>query len=242
MKKHLPINLAILGLLLFQGCYIDLDNGGIGCINAHGSKVTETRIPAPYHSITNAIGANLVIRQHPDQEVEITAQESILNDITTQVIDGELIIDSRRCFKNAEIDIYIKAPELRAIYNIGSGDIYGEQVWHSDDLTLKITGSGTINAEFEADQVYSEITGSGNMKLFGNVSQSAIKISGSGNISAFNLNSNLQDITISGSGNCEVTAKDMLEVSITGSGNVYYQGNPTVSADVSGSGGVFKAN
>ncbi len=242
-KKFTNINLAIAcALLVLQGCYIDLDDDGFGCKNAHGRTITESRTPAAFHSITNSIGADLVIRQDAAYQVEITTQESVMDDITLRVWNGELIIESNRCFRNADIDIFITSPEISAVNNVGSGDIMGDNVWYSDRLSLSVTGSGTIDTEIESDQLYAQITGSGNMKLFGNVVRSDIKISGSGNIASFNLQSEQQEVEISGSGNCEVTTTDLLDVKISGSGNVFYKGNPTVNTDIRGSGGVFAAN
>ena len=80
------------------------------------------------------------------------------------------------------------------------------------------------------------------MDLYGSVDHSALFVSGSGNIFAFNLESNDQEVRISGSGNCEVFVRDLLEVDISGSGNVFYKGNPSVSTNISGSGNVIEAN
>jgi len=242
-RKFSSMNLVIAcALLVLQGCYIDLDDNGIGCRNANGPTITETRFPASFHSITNAIGANMVIRQDAGQLVEITTQESVMDDISLRVWNGELIIESERCFRNADIDIFITSPEIYAVSNIGSGDVIGENLWYSDEMFLNITGSGTIDAEIETDRLHADITGSGDMKLYGQAQRGDIRISGSGNIAAFNLQSDQQEVEISGSGNCEVTALDLLDVTISGSGNVFYKGNPSVYSDVSGSGGVYAAN
>ncbi|GJM29607.1 MAG: DUF2807 domain-containing protein [Cyclobacteriaceae bacterium] len=243
MNKLTLINLVYFGLVIVsQACYIDLDHDRFGCKNADGPRTTETFDLPPFDRITNSIGANIVIRQDNQRELTITTQRSVLDNITTRIVDGELIIDNRYCFRNSDIDIFISNPEIAAVHNIGSGDIYGDNTWNAPLLELKITGSGTIDAKFESDQLFTEITGSGNLRLFGVANQSTVKISGSGNVAAFNLDCNHQNINISGSGNCEVIANDVLEVKISGSGNVFYKGSPSVSSDISGSGGVFKAN
>ena len=50
------------------------------------------------------------------------------------------------------------------------------------------------------------------------------------------------DVTISGSGDAEVTVSDDLDVKITGSGDVYYKGNPDLDVNITGSGEVINAN
>ena len=236
--------LALAALILVaQSCYINFDDDGYyGCIAPRGPVLTETYTLPSYHSITNTIGANITLRQSNRREFEITASESILDEIRLRVVDGELVIDTYSCINNSNIQIYASIPEIRALHNVGSGDIFGDNLWELDDLELRISGSGKIDSEFNADYVYAEITGSGKMDLFGDTNISEIRISGSGDVNAFGLDAQDQDIVISGSGNCEVVARDHLDVVISGSGNVFYKGSPQINASVSGSGNIIDAN
>ncbi len=245
MKNLLTISNTIalvVVLLTTQSCYFNFEDDGFGCVRARGPIVTESFTLPPYNRIINAIGADITLRQSNNEIFEISASENILDEITLRVIDGELIIDNRDCINNSNIDIFVSIPDIESVQNVGSGDIFGDNLWEVDDLELRITGSGKIDAEFNADFVSAEITGSGRLDLFGEVDISAIRISGSGDINAFGLDANDQDIVISGSGNCEVVAQSQLDVLISGSGNVFYKGNPQVSATISGSGSVIDAN
>ena len=232
----------ILIIFSIQSCYIDLDDDGFGCESGSGRIVTESRGLPDYYSITNTISANVIIRQDLDREFRISAPENLIDDITTRVIDGELIIDFRGCYRNAQIDIFIVNPEIEGVHNYGSGNIFGDNVWQTDFLHMSISGSGRIDAEFVTDRVTTEIAGSGLMELFGSANRSVMRVSGSGNINAFELDCNRHDISIAGSGSCNVFARDLLEVRISGSGNVFYKGQPQVNSSITGSGGVFDAN
>jgi hypothetical protein len=229
-------------LFSFQSCYIDLDDDGIGCQQGIGNKVTEERILPDFVRVTNAIGANIILRQDQQREFRVTTHSNLLDDITTRVVNGELIIDYQGCYRGSDIDIFIATPQIEAVYNIGSGDIFGDNAWHSQQLDLRITGSGKIDAEVNAPFLFAEITGSGLMDLYGVATEGKLRITGSGDMRAFNLESSIQEISISGSGNCEVLTQDLLEVRISGSGNVYYKGRPQINTSITGSGGVFNAN
>ncbi len=243
MNQNLIYKLLVLSLVtLLPSCYIDLGDDGIGCESGRGDRLTEQRSLPQFNRITNAIGADIVLRQGQGREFQVTAPQNLLNNVTTQVVNGELIIDFRGCYKNADIDIFIATPQIEGVHNIGSGDIFGDNAWNTETLDLRITGSGRIDAEFETQSLFAEITGSGVMELYGATGEGDIKISGSGDIYAFNLESNEQYINISGSGGCEVFVHDLLDVRISGSGDVYYKGHPQVYTSISGSGGVFNAN
>ena len=156
--KHL---LIVCTLFAAQSCHVNFDDDGFGCESGHGPTITESRTLPDYNRITNAIGANINLRQDSDKEFSITAPANILDHVNTSIIDGELVIDYSGCFRNANIDIFITNPEIAAVHNIGSGDIYGENHWETEHLDLRITGSGKINAEFTAHVATAEITGSG---------------------------------------------------------------------------------
>ena len=198
-QTHIIKYLAITAMLITaQSCYIDFDDDGFGCESGNGSLVTESRNVFSFNSITNIIGADVVIRQQIDREFRITAPDNLINDITTRVVDGNLIIDYHGCFRNADIDIYIANPEVDGVHNVGSGTIIGDNVWSSDRLELSISGSGRIDAEFFANQLNAAIVGSGVMDLFGEADRSFLRVSGSGDFFAFDLECNDQDIVISG--------------------------------------------
>ena len=46
-------------------------------------------------------------------------------------------------------------------------------------------------------------------------------------------------LTITGEGDCEVSAEEKLIVDIRGAGNVYYKGNPVLDATVTGTGQII---
>lgn len=212
------------------------------CIRGNGPTITEDRIHEGFSSIYNEIHADLHITQGESFEVSIRGSDDVVSKIRTNVNGSELNIDSRYCFRNADVDIFITMPAIVNVANSGSGDILGTNLWVVDDIKLSMSGSGNIRTDVEADDVEAKISGSGDISITGSCDFQTIKISGSGKVSNFGLLSENADVTISGSGRCEVNVAKNLDVSISGSGSVYYKGNPNVNWSVSGSGRVINAN
>ncbi len=108
---------------------------------------------------------------------------------------------------------------------------------------LKISGSSEIDANgpFPAVQESTfSISGSGKMyieEMQTNIMNA--QISGSGEIFGFGLRSMNAEIDISGSGIAEVFVENQLRANISGSGTIFYRGNPTVQSTISGSGRVI---
>lgn len=86
------------------------------------------------------------------------------------------------------------------------------------------------------------LTGTGDFKLNGEKqSLLDIHITGAGNVEAFDMEVDDCNITIAGTGNCEVSVRESLSVSISGVGNVFYKGSPDLHSDISGVGNVIAA-
>ena len=71
--------------------------------------------------------------------------------------------------------------------------------------------------------------GSGGFKASGKTEQLTASIGGSGNIQAGRLAAREVQVSIGGSGEATVWAKDDLTISIGGSGEVNYYGDPRIS-------------
>ncbi len=105
--------------------------------------------------------------------------------------------------------------------------------WACED---PVEGDGIIIGETR------ELADFRNISLFGSPPVQEIDIDGSADIDNFDILSEQVDVSISGSGNVQVTAIERLDVRIRGSGDVLYRGDPELTSSFSGSGRVLDAN
>ena len=82
------------------------------------------------------------------------------------------------------------------------------------------------------------ISGAGDVTLVGGVLEQNVRIAGSGDYHGAALQSATATISIGGSGDATVWARDSLSVKIAGSGDVKYYGRPTISRSIAGSGSI----
>jgi hypothetical protein len=240
--------------LVFAGC-----NGGPFCMGPKGDNVTVT-IPVPeFSGIRLDIASNVTIRKGDVQEVKITGAQNIIDNIERNVVDGVWRIKFDDCVrKEGDLSIEVTIPELKEATISGSGSITGTDTFVGvENLKVSITGSGSISLLASATHVETSISGSGDISLFtnaqdvrasitgsgdtdlrGSTNAFDAEITGSGSIHAFDLLAQTGDVTISGSGDCEINAAQSLTINITGSGNVRYKGTPTMNINSSGSGTV----
>lgn len=107
---------------------------------------------------------------------------------------------------------------------------------------VEISGSVTLSGtNLVADTLEMVINGSGNSVLAGEVNQQTVALHGSGNYQARDLQSQVTEVKIIGSGNSNVWVTDELSILITGSGDVTYRGKPQITELITGSGDLVKA-
>lgn len=235
MKKMMIALFVLFITQLFQSCHK---------INGEGATVTQTYNPGDFTAIDASIDADVYYVAGSACSVEIQAQQNILNIIEMNVADGELQVQFEK-FKNVRhhdrIIITITTPALTGLGINGSGDIRVLQPVNINNLSLKVTGSGSINmAEVTGKTITASVSGSGSILVNGgSLNSESLHISGSGTINLQQVTSKYTATKTSGSGTTDVYVTDNLDVEISGSGDVYYSGNPSVHSSISGSGKVM---
>ncbi len=194
-------------------------------------------------------GGNVYIKQGKESRVEIETSDEIREMLDVFVEKGSLVIEFQRNTRNWNmrgnnpLNIYITMNELNKLSISSSGHIRTENKFKTDNLDLKISGSGTIEVAADANNINADISGSGTIRMKGSSNTLNPKISGSGRIEGEELIAKSSNIKISGSGNCSVNVSESLDANISGSGNVYYSGSPNnVNSSVAGSGKIRKVN
>lgn len=213
------------------------------------SAANEKRNVREFEGISLRVPGTLYLEQGNNQEVEIEANQSTLDEIITEVENGKLIIrfpTTRffwRNFNPGRIVIHVTVPEINSLAISGSGDIIAQDKIETRNLDLSISGSGDIKLDnLEAVNIKSSISGSGDINIEGGKTAEnfTVNISGSGSVNALDFSANQVEIKIAGSGDTSIEAIEELEIRVAGSGDVYYRGNPDINSSVAGSGNIKK--
>ena len=215
-------------------------------LNASAARLTltasETRTVDKFSGIELKNSANVIITQGDVQEVKVEAEPNVLSHITTTVTNNQLIISSDKDLKtDAPITVFITVKELSSLELTGSGNMTTKSVFKNDNMVMRLSGSGDINASVDAKSLKLTLSGSGNMNLKGRTSESDISISGSGDVDGKDLHAFKSEINITGSGTSTVDVNNELTVDITGSGSVYYITDPErIHSKILGTGKIEK--
>ena len=155
-------------------------------------------------------GSDIVVRGSPDLVANV------------EVRGRRLKLDCHGWTAGRELEITLPGRAFRDIRIAGSGKLVMENV-SQPELDLRISGSGTMRAQ-------------------GNVDQMTVKVSGSGEARLGDLAVKQLKVDISGSGKVEAMPKDSADVKISGSGDVRLLSRPVhLTSKVSGSGRISQA-
>jgi hypothetical protein len=196
-----------------------------GCtsIDGSGNLLSEARSVSGFTEIELAEAGEVTIEQTGSESLTISAEDNLLPLLTSQVVNGRLILDSQR---NT-----LLRPTRPITYRVTVKEL----------TQVMISGSGAIDIpDLSGDKLVVVISAGGNVRIAGTVASQEIEISGSGAYTAPDLDSQVAKVDVSGSGTAVVKASQRLDAVVSSNGSVEYIGNPVVDSQVTGPGRVSK--
>tara|TARA_R100000935_G_scaffold57206_2_gene90640 strand:+ start:779 stop:1510 length:732 start_codon:yes stop_codon:yes gene_type:complete len=215
-------------------------------VNGNGNMITDTRNTSNYDEVALVGSIDVQIISGTEGKLKVEAESNLQEYILTEVKDGKLKISvekdvSLNSSRNMTIRVIVPVETINSLNVTGSGDVSNTGVLKAKELKIGVTGSGDIDLNVEAREVWGSITGSGDIKLNGKAQNFNCKVTGSGDFMAYNLSAENVDAAVSGSGDIQVFASQSLKARVSGSGDIGYKGNPEKQDfKTSGSGDITK--
>ncbi len=187
-----------------------------------GRIASETRDLDEFDKLAVNVSAHVSVVVGERPRCVIECDDNIIPLLSTSVENRRLTISAGESYSTRnKVEIRLETAVLRKVVLNGSGKIDVDSVT-TDDLALRVNGSGCILAK-------------------GNVKNLAGAINGSGELRLADLESRRCAVTLNGSGDANVHVLDSLNAQINGSGSITYSGSPdNVSSVVNGSGDIMK--
>lgn len=240
MKKALFLLTTFFTLVVSNYSCVTVDPVIVGNQNTR----TEYRNCDYFEKLSSSVPFHITVKNGLTPSVEIIAESNLIPYILTEINNKTLYIDiesNTELINNSPIEIVVTTPNINTISEEGSGEIITDY-FEPTTVDLEVSGSGTIDAAFNTNDLYASVSGSGKIILEGTSSTSDMEVSGPGAINAFSLSHQDGNATISGDGNIYINAKRSLNVNISGSGCVYYISYPLIYTHISGYGRLINAN
>ena len=213
----LVLVLGAVALLVQQGTFRKSSDG----VRGSGIAASDTRNLAPFTKVDLAGSSQVSVRIGGKQSVVVRADHNLLERVTTDVLDGGLVVGTVGSFSTkTPMRVEITVPSL---------------------TTLTLSGSGMLTADgLQARRMTVTLSGSGLMRASGSVKRLDVSLTGSGDAELGQLVARDARAALDASGRIVVNATNSLDASVRGSGAIFYTGNPaTVTRDISGTGAII---
>jgi hypothetical protein len=186
------------------------------CGDGKGGDI-ERHLPWRGNSIDIALPGTVHFRAGEGSDIVVRgAPDTIAN---VEVRGGHLMLGCRWSPSARNIEVTLPGQTIRHLGISGSGKLDMDKV-SQRELTLSISGSGSLRAQGTVDHLKVRVAGSGDAQLGGLIAKRLnVEISGSGNVEAAPQDE--ANIRIAGSGNVRLlTRPARLQTHISGSGRI----------------------
>ncbi len=210
-------------------------------------RVSESRPVGDNFRTVRLIGsADLVLTQADGPSLKVEGDKDKIKYLKAEIRGDELLLSYEPrsiggwwYSESKGPRFLLSAKTLDRISTAGSGDVRVGSFTVPGDFEIAITGSSDVKIEaLAARKLLVRISGAGDVTLGGGVLEQNVRIAGSGDYHGAALQSATATISIGGSGDATVWARDNLSVKIAGSGDVKYYGRPAISRSIAGSGSI----
>ena len=213
--------------------------------------------------VAQSISAEVV--KSDTEKVVITAPSDIMEDILVDNVDGKVFIHFKPNMnisaKNVAAKIFVKdftrleatssakitvedkfTQDKTDVKVSSSGSITGNL--EANDLSVDVSSSGSFSGEIWAVNLEAEATSSGDIKISGKTKNAALDASSSGTLNAQNVIAENAEIETSSSGSVSVSVSRQLNASASSSGDISVtkKGNINIISQKESSGGSVTIN
>jgi hypothetical protein len=223
MKKPL-LFISIFVFLVSAACGIT-PNFGFKTIVGSGKIVTESREVSDFTRVEVCCGMELYLTQGETESLEIEADDNFMEEITTQVINGSLVVKYRQQTNvsyqpSQSVILTLTMPEVRGV-SLSGGGYFETEAIDSEGFDLGLSGGSDAQiGELVTGDITVDISGGGRLRA-GSIKGAQVDMGFSGGSDAQieSLVAVRVDVDNSGGGQFEADAcqVDQLDLNFSGS-------------------------
>ena len=216
------------------------------CVKSTGPIKTEIRYVDSFRTLRIFDNVEVNVVKDSVHYVEVTAGKNLLENIQTEVKNGELSLRNiNKCnwVRNYDkpLKIRIHVQKIRDVFHDGDATLSSENLFPADTLFLHITGAGDTDLELQTESVWLDMYELGEVRLRGNNNYLTAFILSMGSLKAEALQTKEAYLKITDQGQGFLQVSQLLTAEINGPGNVFYRGStPQIKTFGNGSGQILK--
>ena len=172
------------------------------------------------------------------ESLEIEVDERYMADVITEVRGDKLVIRMRDSRSNRRMResprAYLTVKSLERIDASGAVNIKTIDPLKGDKLDVELSGASVTSLEIDVTELYLEASGACVISMEGTARDQTVRTSGATTYRAYDLESEIADIRVTGAGSARVNVSEKLDVRASGASSIRYKGSPRVNSSTSG--------
>ncbi|MFK5958762.1 MAG: head GIN domain-containing protein [Lutibacter sp.] len=235
MKILTKITAILVILITTSSCFME----GITGIRGNGNVVSEDRnINSDFDAIKVQQGINLYLTQGSVTDLNVEADENIIDLLITEVKNGELkIYFDKNVYKAKERNVYLTATKISKISASSGASVKSENTLQVSSLDLSSSSGSSIKIHVNASEVTSESSSGSTINIFGKTATFSAEASSGSSIDADKLEAIDVYAKASSGANIDVNVTGNLTAKASSGGDIDFEGNPTHVNKKTSSGG-----
>ncbi|WP_051224385.1 GIN domain-containing protein [Flavobacterium tegetincola] len=217
--------IAFLFVLSLTSCNYSVDFSGE---DGNGNVITQNRvITEKFEKIEVNTGLEVIVEQKETTSVTVKIDENIQSLITTEVINGVLIIRSNGQFDTKSTPlIRVSLPIISGLKSTSGSTLSSGTVLKSTSLSVDSSSGSEVNIEVEADYISMESSSGSEMKVQGKALKAETSSSSGSAIDAENLMANEVYAQVSSGSSTTVYPILLLKGKASSGGDITYTNVP----------------
>jgi len=192
-----------------------------------------------FHSISVNSAYTVYVKQSNKEEVRVEAAKDIY-DITEIIVkEGVLHINiekddsqtSKSIWQKIDnikllptLNVYVSIKDVEKLSVNGSGKLITENSIASDNLSLLVAGTGSMEVDVKSTNLDAKLAGPGTLEIRGYTDKFMVQNSGAGQVEAFEFEAQNADAKLFGLGSIKMNVSEKLDAKIYGNGNILVKG------------------
>lgn len=233
---------AIIVALLFGSCQYTFDLGD--SIKGSRKVVTENRpVSGNFTHIEVGQGIDVEVTQSNIKSIKVEADDNIIEYITTDIVDGTLIIAMDKNVKNTKSrTVYVSLPIIESLRTSSGASIESENTLVVTSLDVKATSGSDITLQVEAENISCETSSGSEIDIKGKALKLQADSSSGSNIEANELLTNDVNASSSSGSSIDVHPILNLEAKASSGSDITYHNTPKTLTKKASSGGSVHSN
>jgi hypothetical protein len=210
---------------------------------ANGSDKTEFRKAESFTGIKVSTGIDLYVRMGDTEEVKVVADDDIIDNLITEVINGELRIYMKKTnwFNWSGMTktrkVYVTVKELKKIDASSGSDVRSENTITGESLVIEASSGSDVVLDLVCKNISVNTSSGSDAKLTGKAKTLKAEASSGSDINARDLATSVCYANASSGSDITVNVSDELVARASSGSDIRYYGNPGIKDTDESSGG-----